>query len=315
MRLTRRTFIAAAAAAAVPVVTGPVTTPAAAASGAPATATGRASGRVPLQGAVNCRDLGGLRTWSGHRVRPGLIYRSDALNKPTAQDLAVLGSLGLRTVLDFRVALEVSSEGRDQLPPGLTATPHAITDNDLYAYTTGAIGTRDPAEQQRLLGDGKAAEFLTEVYRAFVTVPGNRDQFGAALRLIAGPAHSPLLFHCTSGKDRTGWLGYLLLRILGVPEHTAVHDYLASNVFRAEADAKTREDLRKAGLMADPELLVPLQEVRMDYLDAARAEVTRTYGSETAFLTEGLGLTRREIHRIRTRLLVHGRSPLPGRRP
>ncbi|MFI6359099.1 tyrosine-protein phosphatase [Streptomyces sp. NPDC050743] len=94
--------------------------------------------------------------------------------------------------------------------------------------------------QQELLGDGRAEELIRSIYRIFVTSPENRTQFAATLRNLADK-RSPLLFHCTSGKDRTGWLSYLLLRALGVPETTATGDYLLSNDFRAAADLRTRD--------------------------------------------------------------------------
>ena len=124
-----------------------------------------------------------------------------------------------------------------------------------------------------------AVEYLTTAF-GFVQ---RLEQTGAAGRL-------PLLHHCTSGKDRTGWLGYLLLRSLGVPEATARRDFLLSNQYRAAADARTREGLKAGGYMRDPDLLIPVQEVRPAYLDAALDQVRRSYGSVDRYLRVGLGL-------------------------
>jgi protein-tyrosine phosphatase len=298
MDIPRRTFLGAAAAVAV--TTGTAVT----AASPVASASSTTIRHFPLHGAANLRDLGGYPTRSGRQVGYGRVYRSDALNKLTPDDLVTLDGLGLRTVLDYRIPLEVDSDGADILCPGLTSTSHSITDSGLYAYTKDAIACADPVRQQQLLGDGKAAEFLTGVYRAFVTVADNRARFAEVLRALASGDGLPLLYHCTSGKDRTGWAAYLVLLALGVPEATAREDYLASNTFRATADTRTREGLKAAGMMENPDLLVPLQEVRAEYLDAALAEVTKGYGCLRGYFADGLGLDSRTVDGLRERMLL-----------
>ncbi|MEU2438933.1 tyrosine-protein phosphatase [Streptomyces rubradiris] len=298
MDIPRRTFLGAAAAVAVTAGTAVAAAPPAASASSPSIR------HFPLHGAANLRDLGGYPTQCGRQVGYGRVYRSDALNKLTPDDLVTLDGLGLRTVLDYRIPLEVESDGADILPSSLTCTSHSITDSGLYAYTKDAIACADPVRQRQLLGDGKAAEFLTGVYRAFVTVAGNRARFAEVLRVIASGDGLPLLYHCTSGKDRTGWAAYLILLALGVPEATAREDYLASNTFRAAADARTREGLKAAGMMENPDLLIPLQEVRAEYLDAALAEVEKGYGSLRGYFADGLGLDSRTVDGLRERMLL-----------
>jgi len=112
-----------------------------------------------------------------------------------------------------------------------------------------------------------------------------------------------VLYHCTSGKDRTGWTSWLLLRLVGVPERSATEDYLASNTLRAAHDARVREGLRQSGMMRNPELIVPLQEVRREYLDAALDEVRAGYGGLYRYVTAGLGLDLRTVAGLRERLV------------
>ncbi|MGX1884373.1 tyrosine-protein phosphatase [Streptomyces sp. NPDC055287] len=261
---------------------------------------------IPLQGAINVRDLGGHRTYDGKEVRYGKVYRADALSKLTEADVAVVGRLGLTKVVDFRVPAEVQYDGTDRLPADLTATSRPVTDNGLFAQLLTAIGSRDPVKQEEMLGGGRAAAFMREVYRTFVTNPENRARFGETLRDIARSDHrSPLLYHCTSGKDRTGWTSYVLLRALGVPSRTAERDYLASNTYRAAHDARVREGLKQSGTMQNPDLLIPLQEVRMDYLDSALEQAAAEYGGFDRYLTKGLGLDFRTLAQLRSALLRH----------
>ncbi|RSS51988.1 tyrosine-protein phosphatase [Streptomyces sp. WAC01280] len=260
--------------------------------------------QIPLQGAVNVRDLGGYRTYDGGRVRHGLAYRGDHLGKLTAADITTLAGLGLGTVVDLRIPLEVGYDGADRLPAGVVPVARPITDNGLFGRLMAAIGSRDPVRQEEMLGGGRAAAFMSDVYRTFVTEPANRAAFAENLRDLGDPARGPLLFHCTSGKDRTGWTGYLLLTLLGVPTATARADYLASNTFRAAYDAQVREGLRQGGFMQNPDLIVPLQEVRPEYLDTALDQVRASYGSLLRYCSVGLGLEFREVLALRERLVL-----------
>ncbi|WP_234392185.1 tyrosine-protein phosphatase [Streptomyces sp. WM6378] len=258
--------------------------------------------QVVLQGAVNARDLGGYWTYDGKRVRYGLAYRADALNKTTDADITTLSRLGLREVVDFRVPLELQYDGPDRLPAGLAPTARPVSDSGLYAQMLAAIGSKDPAKQDAMLGHGKAEALMRTVYQDFVSDPASRAQFGATLKDLAA-GRGPLLFHCTSGKDRTGWESYVLLRALGVPDATAQQDYLASNGFRAAADAALRAGLKQSGMMQNPDLLIPLQEVRLDYLNAALSQLSSQYGDLYGYLTQGLGLSLGDLAALRSRLV------------
>ncbi|MFD8987849.1 tyrosine-protein phosphatase [Streptomyces goshikiensis] len=258
--------------------------------------------QIPLQGAVNVRDLGGYRTWTGGKVRRGLVYRSDALSRLTPADVTTVAGLGLTEVVDFRIPAELQYDGADRLPAGLTATSRPVSDLGLYATLVGAIASGDPVQQERMLGGGRAEAYMRDIYRTFVTSPENRAQFAATLREIAD-GRGPLLYHCTSGKDRTGWLSYVLLRALAVPEDTAERDYLASNTFRGAYDAQVRAGLKQSGRMLNPDLLIPLQEVRTDYLDSATARMEADFGGFYGYLTNGLGLDLRTLAKLQARLV------------
>ncbi|MFI0978824.1 tyrosine-protein phosphatase [Streptomyces sp. NPDC021093] len=286
--------------------------PATALAGAPAQPAAAAQARqhgstarqIPLQGAVNVRDVGGYRTYGGDTVRHGRVYRADALGRLTDQDLVTLAGLRLGRVIDYRVPVEIQYDGQDRLPPGLTVTARPVNDSGLYGQMMAAIATRDPVKQEEALGGSKGSDLMKRVYGTLISDPANTAQFAATFRDIANStSRSAVLFHCTSGKDRTGWTTYVLLRALGVPEATARGDYLASNAIRAAADKKVRDGLKQAGLMQNPDLLIPLQEVRDGYLDTALAEVEARYGSLHGYLQKGLGLDLRTLAKLQAQLV------------
>jgi len=260
------------------------------------------SRRVVLDGAVNVRDIGGYRSAHGLEVVPGRLFRGDALNRLTSSDVELLDRLGLRTVIDFRSAGEVLIGGADRLPYGIEFVHLPVSGGDLEAvYELIASGDHD--RQRRDLGDGRAASFMAGMYRGFVADGRQREAFGTALRLMCAPGRLPLLQHCTSGKDRAGWMTAIVLTALGVPRELVLRDYLLSNDYHRAGHDRLRLDLLKTGIMADPGLLRPVLEQSATYLGAAFEETDRRYGSFGRFLTHGLEITEAMLDGLRRALL------------
>jgi protein-tyrosine phosphatase len=263
----------------------------------------RASSRqVPLDGAVNVRDIGGYRSAYGLEVRPGRLFRGAALSRLTSADVESLDRLGLRTIIDFRTAGEVLLGGDDRVPYAVEFAHLPVSGGDLgVIYELIAGG--DHERQRRELGDGRAASFMAEMNRGFVADGRQREAFGAALRLICAPGRLPLLYHCTNGKDRSGWMTAIVLTALGVPRELVLRDYLLSNDYHRAGYDKLRLDLVKTGIVADPGLLRPILEQSATYLGAAFEEADRRYGSFGRFLAYGLEVSEVMLDELRRTLL------------
>jgi protein-tyrosine phosphatase len=113
----------------------------------------------------------------------------------------------------------------------------------------------------------------------------------------------PLLYHCTGGKDRSGWMTAIVLTALGVPRELVLRDYLLSNDFHRTGYTKLRLDLVKTGIVRDPDLLRPILELSPTYLGAAFEEADRRYSSFEEFLTRGLGVSDAMLAGLRRTLL------------
>ncbi|MGA5701987.1 tyrosine-protein phosphatase [Peterkaempfera bronchialis] len=283
-----------------------------------------------LSGALNARDLGGYRTADGRTLRHGTALRSDALHRLSAQDLDTLRTLGLRQIVDLRGLAEVRENGPDRIP-GLpvaeidaaehSATPMTVTPDtpdgvtlhhlpvhsdafDIHVALREALAGRDSTSQRALLGNGGGEAIMTGLYRWFVTDAGARDRFARVLRLLARPGGTPLLFHCTAGKDRTGWTAALLLTALGVDRDTVFDDYLLTNERHAALVDRLMDGFGTRGIMAEPELILPVYRAEPAYLAAAFAEVESGWPSLDAFLTDGLGLDDSVRRGLRANLLA-----------
>jgi protein-tyrosine phosphatase len=260
------------------------------------------SRHIALDGAVNVRDIGGYRTMYGLEVMRGRLFRGDSLSQLSDADVQRLDRVGLQAVIDFRTPGEVLLSGPDRLPSGVELTSLPVGGGDLGSIYE-LIASGDHERQGRELGEGRAAEFMVEINRGFVSDARQREAFGAALRLLCSPGQLPLLYHCSGGKDRAGWMTAIVLTALGVPREIVLRDYLLSNDFHRTGYQKLRFDLVKTGIVADPELLRPILEQSPTYLGAAFEEADRRYGSFGRFLTGGLQASEAAIGELRRAML------------
>lgn len=262
-----------------------------------------------LEKATNARDLGGYRTLDGRTVRHGVLYRANALNRLSPTDVASVASLGLVCVIDFRHQREIELVGPDRLPepaPRLVALPLFDPDHDVFtsvnAVVRGLAGDEALAHLRADADTGGARVMMIELYRRFVHSPEIRAVFASAMRLVADPAQLPLLFHCTAGKDRTGWLAACILSALNVDRETIMADYLRTT----ELNTGSRDYMLSTvtGKISDPAVILPLLEARAEYLEAGFDEADQRYGGMEAYLRDGLGLTDDELGSLRANLLV-----------
>jgi protein-tyrosine phosphatase len=256
---------------------------------------------------LNLRDVGGHRTSTGGTIRRGLGYRSADLARlePEAAR-AALAQLGICTVYDLRTSAErqINPE-RDRLPPG---SRYVIADimRDSPAGSPAALYRmmNDPRAAEAAFGGGRGVAMFEERYREFVLLPSAR---GALRRLFLGltrASRRPGLFHCTTGKDRTGWAAAALLLLLDVPEDEVRADFLASNdALRGSLDAWLDRFESDGG---DRAWLEPLTQVRPAYLDAALAEVRRAYASIPGYFALGLGIDEVGQRRLRDAFVERG---------
>lgn len=259
---------------------------------------------LPLEGTANTRDIGGV-AGRGGTVTTGAVFRSDNLAAITPTDVDLLAELGLVVAIDFRDPFERRHDGPDLLPAGVEALQLPILDFDtpeakgLIASITagGAAGLK------HTLADGGTARLMTQVYEQMVTQPTAHAGFGTALTRLANLDDGLAgLYHCHSGKDRTGWMTAIIYSVLGVDRDVIVDDYLASNRYLAASNQELFDKVAAAGFDAD--LVRPFMEQRPEYLQASFDRVDADYGSMDAYITGGLGVVEATVEALRARLLV-----------
>ncbi|GAA4892247.1 tyrosine-protein phosphatase [Streptomyces coeruleoprunus] len=253
-----------------------------------------------LTGVRNFRDVGGLPTTDGRRVRHGRLFRSGHLAHATEQDAAFLSSLGLHTVFDFRNAADQRLEGPDVELPGVRNVNIPLTDPADGAEFWTMVRDGDIRQLRDLLGDGKAAGRMTVAYREIIRT--RTAEHSRVLHAIAEDS-VPALMHCAAGKDRAGLSIAVVLLAVGVERDAIEEDYLKSNDPHRRYKVH-RSDNSPAGMGPEVmELLSPLFEARADYLATAYATIEEVWGGTERYLTEGLRLSGATRERLRERLL------------
>jgi protein-tyrosine phosphatase len=237
-----------------------------------------------LEGAYNFRDLGGLPTDDGRRTRRGVVFRSDTLNELTEADAGLAcETLGISCVIDLRTPEEVAAEGRGPL------VDCGVSYVNLPVYVP--VFEHDGGDAW------PGGELLVSRYFGYLEL--SADNVVAALDVLSRSATSPTVFHCTSGKDRTGVVAALLLRLLGVTEEAVVEDYSGS----ASSVPRLLERLaRSPHYQMDPVLPREIYQAERSTMRVFLAELETRFGGAAAW-AQARGLTPETILRLERSLL------------
>ncbi|WP_338894812.1 tyrosine-protein phosphatase [Streptomyces sp. TG1A-60] len=253
-----------------------------------------------LTGVRNFRDVGGLPTVDGRRVRHGVLFRSGHLAHATDEDTAFLASLGLHTVFDFRNAADQKLEGPDVELPGVRNVNLPLSDPADGAEFWKMVRDGDLDQLRALLDDGKAAGRMITSYRTIVK--HRTAEHSRVLHALAEDS-VPALMHCAAGKDRAGLSIAVTLLALGVEREAVVADYLESNAKHRRYKVHRSSTSASAYSPEIMELLSPLFDARAEYLQAALDTVEETWGNVDTYLEQGLKVTPQTRELLRERLL------------
>ena len=241
---------------------------------------------IPLSGASNFRDLGGYTGHAGQVVAWRKLFRSDHLGLLSSDDIAEINRLNVARVLDFRGATERSAQ--------VCAIPDARV-HSLAIEPTVVQAIQVLLEAGNGIRPEDAVDLMQQTYRAFVH--DNSPRFAELFAHLLED-DTPLVFHCTAGKDRTGFAAALILRALGVAQPVVMQDYLLTNeLFRPP---------ELIGSHAPPEVRNVIARVQTGFLDAAFEAVASSHGSVDLYLERAMRLGSSQQQRLRSLYLQAG---------
>ena len=211
-------------------------------------------------------------------VRSHVLFRSDHLGALDAHDADQILALGIRRVLDFR--------GVDERTAAVCALPGVQVHSLAIEPTIVQVLDQLTAAGHRL-SEADVVAHMQDTYRGFVRTSTHRfAEFFAHLL----ESDAPTVFHCTAGKDRTGFAAALLLHALGATREEVMHDYLLTNQ-RLKPPASAWRGL-------EPHAAAVLWGVRPEFLQAAFDAIDQDYGGLEGYLRDGLRIGRAERARL-----------------
>ena len=252
---------------------------------------------IGIASVPNLRDVGGYQTSDGAAIVKGLVYRSNQLSGITSEDMEAIAALGLKIDYDLRTSDEKDARP-DELPEGVEYVwLDVLADSPQAGPAMLEKLMENPEEANAALGGGKAAEGFAESYREFVSLPSAKAEFSKLFVGLGDEAQLPALFHCTTGKDRTGWAAAALLTLLGVPTETIMEDYLRSNDYIIPMYQEAIDAFVAAG--GEEGIPTSILGVRREYLEAAFDEMETQFGTIENYFAEGLGIDAEQQDAIR----------------
>ncbi len=234
---------------------------------------------VPLHldwpGCLNARDLGGMPTADGRRIRRGALIRTDSHHRLTPDGIAAVRDYGVRRIVDLRRQRELEVE------------PSPFFGDPLYLH----LPVQNPADPDH--------EWMTlaEIYIAMLDL--RPALFTTAVIAVADAPPGGVVVHCAGGKDRTGLIVAMALTVAGVPTELIAADYALTEHRLAAVSAAHLETL------TDPrerEIVRGLLPTPPTNISRVIDHLTERYGSVEQFLEAG-GMTTGQRSALRARLV------------
>lgn len=245
----------------------------------------------------NFRELGGYETLSGKKIKMHKLLRTGNLADLSPFDKQFLTDYGAKYDVDFRSKEEVDNQP-DRVPDGveyiydpvfsedLTNSSKSITDLDTQAHDDADFGFN---HMHYAYEDMIESEPAQKAYRKFFDVLLENTVDGESV-----------IFHCTAGKDRTGFGALLALSALGIPLNTIKKDYLLTNITTKDFVDSMVEHARQNGKNENVlQSIRDIQSVRSEYLDHAVKVLNDEYGGINNYLRDVMKLSSADIMKLR----------------
>jgi protein tyrosine/serine phosphatase len=239
------------------------------------------------EGCLNVRDLGGLPTEDGRRTRAGAVVRSDNVRGLTDAGWRALADHGVTRIVDLRWPEELAEDQPRDVDIDVV---HVSVLGE--TYDAGYVAELDA----HLASVDDVADHYAWSYVDFLE--RYRDRFGLAFAAVAD-ADGTVVVHCMGGKDRTGIVSALLLRLAGVQLDAIGEDYAVTAANLEPSTSKWIPAITDEVARAKWE---KLRDTPADAMVRVVEEIEARYGDVASYL-RAAGLTDAKIERLRERLV------------
>lgn len=252
-----------------------------------------------IKSVSNLRNYNGIQTEFG-TIKDNTIFRGGELSQLSAVDAEQLYThFNVGQVIDLRMNREIK-------------TAQDVLLDDVSYYHFNVIGDQgeesaNPSEIFETLRNASSYEIMEKLYELFPTHQRPQEAYFDFFNTLLQEDTKAVYFHCTAGKDRTGYGGALLLRILGADEDTILRDYLLSNEYRRqEIEAEITHVLRDNPDLNPTQVREDVENtfgVKEGFLRASHNALLGAFDSFDEYVTSVLKLDEQKISQIRQRFL------------
>ncbi len=243
---------------------------------------------IQLENSINIRDIGGYTGIDGRKIKWRKVIRSEELAHLSDKDVDYFAALRLKHVFDFRNAAK-SERQADRLPK--TAEYHLLP----------IFSGDDMGLDRDFTQPGVVDEFMRQIYK--IQTEERAQCFAEVLKYLTESSEYPILYHCTNGKDRTGFMTYLILSILGVKEEVILSDYTLTNLTFDES-YNLLGNIMSEELGIENYHLWEFYGVKPDWLKISMDYVKSNFGNVETYLMEKTDLREKDFKKIQDNLLA-----------
>ena len=253
--------------------------------------------RIEFKGLRNTRDLGQLYTTSGHKVKSNLLYRSGRIDKlPNLRIKHFLEKYNIKTIIDLRTLIEVQESKHFQYPNYIDYFHIPVLNKQFFGITheNNSMARVMLSQKHKINEYVSGEDYMILMYENIVFDKTSQHHFKTLFDILCMDLDGAILFHCTSGKDRTGITTLFLYTLLGVAEEDILLDFEASDIFNNKYNSK-REKLIKIFLPTSKRtksLLISLLYAKRVYLEETIKKINKRYGSVLQYLFDEIKITK-----------------------
>ncbi len=266
---------------------------------------------LKLKKLKNARDLGGLTTADGRMIKKGKLIRSGRLFDLPESTVEYLRSAGLTTVVDLRVAAEccdhpdIAFDGFKYVWNPIMPTPPPATACETVCGYESPMRRTMKRESYRLRREFQSIDdYMIQFYRNVLFNPDSQISIRRFMRVLI-ETDGGVLWHCASGKDRTGIISMLVESLLGVDEKTILDDYMASRRFWRRKYLLNRIVLSILPVsFRFKRILFGFMRTKPEYLQSVMDELKLRYGGVVEYCNAVLGITDNDIQILKDKFLV-----------
>lgn len=252
----------------------------------------------------NTRDLGGIVTADGRRIKKGMLIRSGELCGASEKDKELLGKL-VGLIIDFRTVTEV----RERPDPEIVGTRylHLPIIREMKAGITQEEQAKKATMNEiflRFADDyAGATKYMENIYCGMLTDDFQVARYAEFAELALNNGDRATLWHCMAGKDRAGFATAILLQSLGVPRERIIEDYLETNVYVEDTLRQAVNSLEASGMKNCERIMRCFFGAKREYIESIYEMSEKEFGGFDAFLSEKMGINEEKRALMREKYL------------